>query len=85
VLGGVVNPDANVTVDANRLLRKLLTLRGVHNYHPRHLLQALEFVVANRERFPFHELVDGKYSLAQVGEAMRDAAERRVLRAAIVP
>lgn len=85
VLGGVVNPDANVTVDANRLLRKLLTLRGVHNYHPRHLLQALEFVVAHRERFPFHELVDGKYSLAQVGEAMRDAAERRVLRAAIVP
>jgi putative phosphonate catabolism associated alcohol dehydrogenase len=85
VLGGVVNPRAFVTVDANLLLRKMLTLRGVHNYHPRNLVEALDFVVANRERFPFHELVDGKYSLDRVNDAMADAADRRVLRAAIVP
>jgi threonine dehydrogenase-like Zn-dependent dehydrogenase len=53
VLGGVVNPDAMVTLDANLLLRKMLTLRGVHNYHPRHLVEALDFVVAQRQRFPF--------------------------------
>jgi len=85
VLGGVVNPQAMVTLDANLLLRKLLTLRGVHNYHPRNLIEALDFVVANRRRFPFHDLVDGKYSLDRVNEAMADAAARRVLRAAIVP
>lgn len=84
-LGGVVNPDSYVRFDANVLLRKLITLRGVHNYHPRHLIQALDFVVANRERFPFRDLVDGKYGLNEVGQAMRDAAERKVLRAAIVP
>jgi len=85
VLGGVVNPQALVTLDANLLLRKLLTLRGVHNYHPRNLVEALDFVAANRRRFPFHDLVDGKYSLDQVNVAMADAAARRVLRAAIVP
>jgi hypothetical protein len=74
-----------VELDANLLLRKLLTLRGVHNYHPRNLVEALDFVVANRTRYPFGELVDGKYPLAQVGQAMADAAARRVLRAAIVP
>jgi alcohol dehydrogenase len=63
----------------------MLTLRGVHNYHPRNLAEALDFVVANRTRFPFGELVDGRYSLAQVGQAMADAAALRVLRAAIVP
>ncbi len=84
-LAGVVNPEANVTIDANLLLRKLVTLRGVHNYHPRNLVEALDFVHANRDRFPFHELVDGKYPLSEVGRAMKDAAERRVLRAAIVP
>lgn len=84
VLGGVVNPHAMVTLDANLLLRKLLTLRGVHNYHPRNLVEALDFVVANRCRFPFHDLVDGKYPLERVGEAMADAAARRVLRAAII-
>jgi alcohol dehydrogenase len=85
VLGGVVNPNAMVILDANLLLRKMLTVRGVHNYHPRNLIEALDFVTGNRERFPFHELVDGKYPLGQVDTAMADAGERRVLRAAIVP
>ena len=48
-------------------------------------LEALDFVAANRERFPFHDLVDGKYGLDRVADAIHDAAERRVLRAAIVP
>ena len=82
---GLVNPDAFVRIDANQILRKLLTLRGVHNYHPRHLIEALDFVHANRKRFPFHSLVDGKYKLEEVGRAMQDAADRKVLRAAIVP
>ncbi len=85
VLGGVVNPDAFVRIDANQILRKLVTLRGVHNYHPRNLIEALDFVHANRKRFPFHDLVDGKYKLEEVGRAFKDAEERRVLRAAIVP
>ena len=85
VLGGVVNPDSFVRIDANQILRKLITLRGVHNYHPRHLIEALEFVRANRRRFPFHDLVDAKYRLEDVDKAMKDAEQRRVLRAAIVP
>ena len=85
VLGGVVNPQAMVTLDANLLLRKMLTLRGVHNYHPRNLIEALDFVTANRRRFPFHDLVDAKYPLDRINDAIADAAARRVLRAAIVP
>lgn len=85
VLGGVVNPQAMVTIDANLLLRRMLTLRGVHNYHPRNLIEALDFVTANRRRFPFHDLVDGKYPLDRINDAIADAAARRVLRAAIVP
>lgn len=85
VIAGVVNPGSMATLDANRILRKLLTLVGVHNYHPRHLVQALEFVVSNRDRFAFGSLVDGCYRLDEVGTAMQDAAEHRVLRAAILP
>lgn len=85
VLGGLVNPDANVTIDANVLVKKWITLRGIHNYHPRHLIQALDFVVANRSRFPFKDIVDSKFSLAELGTAFKKAAEREVLRAAIVP
>lgn len=85
VLGGLVNPNANVTIDANVLVRQWITLRGIHNYHPRHLVQAHDFVVANRGRFPFREIVDSRFSLKELDVAFRKASERTVLRAAIVP
>lgn len=85
VLGGLVSPGADVTIDANMLVKRWITLRGIHNYHPRHLIQALDFVVANRGRFPFREIVDSKFALADLDLAFRKASERTVLRAAIVP
>lgn len=85
VLAGVVNPGAEVTLDSNFILKRCLTLKGMHNYHPRHLVQALDFVMANRERFPFVDIVDATYSLDQLDEAFSHAAERSVLRAAVVP
>jgi threonine dehydrogenase-like Zn-dependent dehydrogenase len=85
VIGGLVNPNDHFTVDGNEILRKLITLRGVHNYHPRHLIQALDFVMANRVRFPFKDLVDSKFTLEQLDQAFARAAERSVLRAAVVP
>ena len=84
-LGGLVNPDANVTLDANLLLKKWITLRGIHNYHPRHLIQALDFVRSNRHRVPFHQIVDSRFSLQELDLAFKKASERSVLRAAIVP
>lgn len=84
-LGGIVTPDANVTLDANMLVRNWITLRGIHNYHPRHLIQALDFVMANRERFPFKDIVDSTFKLDDLNEAFKRASERSVLRAAVVP
>ncbi|MDA7948217.1 MAG: zinc-binding dehydrogenase [Hyphomicrobiaceae bacterium] len=84
-LGGIVTPDADVTVDANLFVKKWVTLKGIHNYHPRHLIQALDFVVTNRDRFPFKDIVDSKFSLDELNEAFKRASERTVLRAAVVP
>jgi putative phosphonate catabolism associated alcohol dehydrogenase len=85
VLGGLVNPGADVTVDANLIVRQWITLRGIHNYHPRHLVQALDFVMASRDRYPFRDIVDSRFTLAQLDLAFTRAAERSVLRAAVVP
>jgi putative phosphonate catabolism associated alcohol dehydrogenase len=85
VLAGLVTPNANVTIDANMLVKKWIRMRGIHNYHPRHLIAALDFVSTNRSRFPFREIVDSKFSLSELGLAFKRASERSVLRAAIVP
>lgn len=85
VLAGLVNPEANVTIDANMLVKRWITMRGIHNYHPRHLIQALDFVMANRGRFPFKEIVNAKFALKDLDAAFKKAADRTVLRAAIIP
>ena len=85
IIAGLVNPNAQLTIDGNLMLRKMITMRGIHNYHPRQLIQALDFVMANRLRFPFKEIVDSKFSLDQLDEAFSRAADHSVLRAAIVP
>jgi len=85
IIGGLVNPDSNFEIDGNEILKKWITLKGVHNYHPRHLVQALDFVMSHRHHFPFADIVDSKFSLDQLDEAFARAADRSVLRAAIVP
>jgi alcohol dehydrogenase len=85
VIAGLVSPGAHVNFDAHRIVKKMITLRGIHNYHPRHLIEALEFVKNHKSIYPLAELVDGFYSLDQVTQAMDDAATQRVLRAAIIP
>ena len=85
VLAGQINPGSMFELDGNDLIRKWITLKGIHNYHPRHLVQALDFVMANRDRYPFAEIVDSRFGLDQLGDAFEKAANHRVLRAAIVP
>lgn len=85
VTAGLVNPGDTFMLDGNEILRKWITLKGVHNYHPRHLIQALDFVLTNRTRYPFKDLVDSKFSLEELDEAFAKAAERSVLRAAVIP
>lgn len=46
VLAGSVFPAPPVEVSAELVVRRLLTLRGVHNYRPEHLVQAVQFLEA---------------------------------------
>jgi len=82
---GITFPNAYVSLDANRILARMATVRGVHNYHPRHLVQALDFVDRYRSTFPFKELVDGRFALRDLDLAFKSAVDRRVVRAAVVP
>lgn len=66
VLAGSVAPHAKVAVDAESVVRRQLSLFGVHNYEPRHLAAALEFLHRTRGRFPWADLVADPGSLNDV-------------------
>jgi threonine dehydrogenase-like Zn-dependent dehydrogenase len=85
VSAGLVAPGPPVSLDAHTLVTRCLTLVGVHNYRPAHLAQALDFVARHRTEWPLRELVDQRFSLAEVDAAFKHAAARRLVRPAIVP
>ncbi len=85
ITAGFVFAGAEATIDANVIVNRCLTVTGNQNYHPRHLVQALDFVHQNSGLFPFRDLIDARYPLAEIDRAFQDTIERRCLRAAIVP
>lgn len=57
VLAGSVSPGPALAVDPERMVRSLLSITGVHNYEPRHLQQAVDFLIATRNHYDWDGLV----------------------------
>ncbi|MGE3818530.1 MAG: alcohol dehydrogenase catalytic domain-containing protein [Isosphaeraceae bacterium] len=85
VLAGTVAPVGNVTFDPEQVVRRMLTIRGVHNYHPRDLSAALEFLAGPGRDFPWRNLVVAEYPLEQAEQAFAEAHLRPGVRVAVVP
>lgn len=85
MLAGMVSPGAQFTLDGNDLVRRLLTVRGIHNYHPRHLVEGLAFLQATRTQYPFRQLVPETYGLEQVDAAFARACQHGMPRVAVDP
>jgi alcohol dehydrogenase len=85
VLVGSVFPSDPVPIEPQQLVRRLLTVRGVHNYAPRDLAVALDFLAAHRERYDFGGLVQASFSLEQAEQAFRYALAERPVRVAVRP
>ncbi len=67
------------------ITRKQLQVFGSWSSEPRHLKRAIDFLAANRERFPFHEMVTHRFSLSEANEALKTTAEWQSAKSVIVP
>lgn len=74
VLAGSVAPDVDVALDPESVVRRHLSLFGVHNYEPRHLTQALGFLGRTLDRFPWPDLVADPVPLEEVGTLLSEPA-----------
>lgn len=84
VLAGSVLPGPSLPVDPEAVVRRWLTITGVHNYEPRHLLQAVRFLDRTLDRHPWHHLVTDPVPLADLSAALRPPPTR-TLRTAVAP
>lgn len=86
VLVGSVFPADPVPLDAESLVRRLVTVTGVHNYTPAHLADAVAFLAVHGRAHPFDEAVGVVHPLAELDTALEAAAAPGApLRIGIVP
>lgn len=85
VLVGTVMKSPPARIDPEQVIRRWLTIRGVHNYAPQDLLAAVRFLEHCGGRFPFAELVADRYLLRDVNLALEAAVRDRPIRVAIRP
>lgn len=66
--------NARVEIDLSTLIFNRLTIAGIHNYHARHLCEAVDFLAAHQARFPLDQIVGARYSLDEATAAVEAAA-----------
>lgn len=85
VIVGLVCAGSNFTVDGNTITRNYVTIKGIHNYAPRHLEKGLAFLERTRSQFPYEALVSKTMKLKEIQAAFAAAADSRNIRVAVVP
>ncbi|AIY00133.1 hypothetical protein ART_0534 [Arthrobacter sp. PAMC 25486] len=85
VLVGSVHPVDKVPVDPEAMVRGLKTIRGVHNYTPRHLIDAVSYLEERHDAYPFAELVSPTNPLSELDSAMSEAAKGTHVSVGIIP
>ncbi|WP_233201930.1 alcohol dehydrogenase catalytic domain-containing protein [Cryobacterium sp. Y11] len=85
VLVGSVSPGEHVALDPESIVRRLITLRGVHNYTPGDLQTAVDYLRGAWHRHPFSALVGTTFPLEKADAALALAATARYPRVGIAP
>jgi len=80
---GATYPQRALSVEAEYVLRRLLTIRGLHNYNREDLVRAVEFIEEQHGQFAFADLVEDRFGLEQVNEAFEYALREHPYRVGI--
>ena len=85
VLVGSVFPAPDVPVSAEWIVRRWLTICGVHNYAPEDLRDAVAFLEEAHTRYPLQTLVSKNFPLVEAEQAVQYAIRERPHRVAVLP
>ncbi|MCX6840377.1 MAG: zinc-binding dehydrogenase [Verrucomicrobia bacterium] len=78
---GMVHPDSALNITGESIIRGCVSVRGFHNYAPRHLDKAVAFLT--QSTLPWASLVSPPLPLEQLDEGFALSATRRWARVAV--
>jgi len=82
---GNVSPGITTAFDPGSLTRKAITITPVIRYQPWYLQRALSFLADHADDYPYADLIDAEFDLAEVDDALAQSDSRAVTRAALTP
>ena len=85
ILAGSVFPSKSLSFDCEKMVRRMWTVSGVHNYAPEDLAEAIRFLNENHKKYPFDALVSKTFSLEEIELAVQAAETGEHVRVAVVP
>lgn len=84
---GMVHPDSQLSsLTGETIIRKCLTIRGVHNYTPWNLTEAVRFMAEHQNDLNFESVLSpNNFSLDTIGDAIDEAQSGRFCRSVVMP
>jgi putative phosphonate catabolism associated alcohol dehydrogenase len=80
---GAVYPAKPVPIDGQKIVRKLLQIRGLHNYNYQDFVNGTSFIENNYWKYPFEKLTEKEFRLDQIQEAFEFADQHKPVRVGI--
>lgn len=80
---GTVFKTRKLEIDAESVIRRLLTVKGLHNYNYADFEYALDFLERNIDTYPFASVVEKEFELSRAQEAFEYALQHKPLRVGI--
>jgi putative phosphonate catabolism associated alcohol dehydrogenase len=80
---GAVYPTKPVEIDAQKIVRKVLQIRGLHNYNYQDFANAASFIEKHLGGYPFEAAIEKEFTLEQIEEAFIYATEKKPVRVGI--
>lgn len=86
VFAGMVHPKTALNITGEQLIRKCLTIKGVHNYQGKHLKKSVDFLKNSIHKYPFESLICPKiYPLDELPDAIDMAIKKEYPRICVIP
>ena len=82
-LVGMVHPNSRLDLTGEQIIRKCLTIYGIHNYGPQHLDRAVQFLEQTGDKYPYASLVSAPVPLQHLTDGIKLAKTQQWSRVSV--
>lgn len=80
---GATFPQEDLEISAEMVIRRILTIQGIHNYNQQDLVQAVNFLERTYHQYDFSRFIEKSFALEETKEAFDYAVEHNPFRVGI--